>query len=171
MPYFQGFHTSLATVAISMNPITCVMNFHCILLWHLRQSLLESNSDLPPLCFQRVQPWLNLRRRLLYPFNYGNKCRIFGLFSSFGYGKPYLWNQSLSWWIICFLFWLLRFLCLNRTLNWFLFHCSGFNHSCPLGGPRYIHLTKETDTNNRTFLLYQISVWMQYFLWEINITL
>ena len=33
---------------------------------------------------------LPLRRRLLYPFNYGNKCRIFGLFISFGYGKPYL---------------------------------------------------------------------------------
>jgi hypothetical protein len=29
---------------------------------------------------------LFLRRRLLYPFNYGNKCRIFGLFSLFGHG-------------------------------------------------------------------------------------
>ena len=28
-----------------------------------------------------------LRRRLLYPFNYGNKFRIFGLFSLFGHGN------------------------------------------------------------------------------------
>ena len=30
---------------------------------------------------------LPLRRRLLYPFNYENKCRIFGLFSHFGSGN------------------------------------------------------------------------------------
>ena len=29
---------------------------------------------------------LPLRRRLLYPFNYENKCRIYWLFSHFGYG-------------------------------------------------------------------------------------
>ena len=46
--------------------------------------LLESNSKFIPFSFQRVQPWLNLRRRLLYPFNYENKCRIFKLFSLFG---------------------------------------------------------------------------------------
>ena len=34
--------------------------------------LLESNSKFIPFSFQRVQPWLNLRRRLLYPFNYEN---------------------------------------------------------------------------------------------------
>ena len=44
--------------------------------------LLESNSKLIPFHFQRVQPWLNLRRRLLYPFNYENECLIFGLFST-----------------------------------------------------------------------------------------
>ena len=31
-------------------------------------------------------PQLQLRRLLLYPFNYENKCRIFKLFSSFGSG-------------------------------------------------------------------------------------
>ena len=31
-------------------------------------------------------PRLSLRRRLLYPFNYENKCRIFGLFNFFGSG-------------------------------------------------------------------------------------
>ena len=84
---FSGFFSLLATVAISMNPITFVMNFYCNLLWHPGQSLLESNSDLSLLKFQRCQPWLNLRRRLLYPFNYENECRIFGLFSLFGIGN------------------------------------------------------------------------------------
>ena len=32
-------------------------------------------------------PQLALRRRLLYPFNYENECRIFGLFSLFGIGN------------------------------------------------------------------------------------
>ena len=35
--------------------------------------LLESNSKFIPFSFHRVQPWLNLRRRLLYPFNYENQ--------------------------------------------------------------------------------------------------
>ena len=48
-------------------------------------------------------PQLVLRRRLLYPFNYGNKCRIFGLFQPFRSRRPTLWTQSLSWWIISFL--------------------------------------------------------------------
>ena len=37
--------------------------------------LLESNSKFIPFSFQRVQPWLNLRRRSLYPFNYENIVR------------------------------------------------------------------------------------------------
>ena len=38
-------------------------------------------------CSQRESnPQLVLRRHLLYPFNYENKCRIYGLFSHFGYG-------------------------------------------------------------------------------------
>lgn len=71
---FSGFSALLAPAAISMNSITLVMNFHCILFWHSGQSLLESNSDLSLLSFHKSQPWLNLRRRLLYPFNYENKC-------------------------------------------------------------------------------------------------
>ena len=73
---FSGFFSLLATVAISMNPITFVMNFYCNLLWHPGQSLLESNSDLSLLNFRRCQPWLNLRRLLLYPFNYENNVLI-----------------------------------------------------------------------------------------------
>ena len=39
-------------------------------------------------CSQRESnPQLALRRRLLYPFNYENECRIFGLFSLFGIGN------------------------------------------------------------------------------------
>ena len=100
---FSGFFSLLATVAISMNPITFVMNFYCNLLWHPGQSLLESNSDLPLLYFRRCQPWLNLRRRLLYPFNYKNKCRIFGLFQPSGLRLPSLWIRSLPWSIFPFL--------------------------------------------------------------------
>ena len=66
---FSGFSALLAPAAISMNSITLVMNFHCILFWHSGQSLLESNSDLSLSNFHKSQPWLNLRRRLLYPFN------------------------------------------------------------------------------------------------------
>ena len=66
---FSGFSTFLAPAAISMNSITLVMNFHCILFWHSGQSLLESNSDLSLLNFHKSQPWLNLRRTPLYPFN------------------------------------------------------------------------------------------------------
>ena len=84
---FSGFSALLAPAAISMNSITLVMNFLCILFWHSGQSLLESNSDLSLSNFHKSQPWLNLRRRLLYPFNYENECRIFGLFSSLGYGR------------------------------------------------------------------------------------
>ena len=64
---FSGFFSLLATVTISMNPITSVMNFYCNLFWHPGQFLLESNSDLSLLKFQRCQPWLNLRRQMLYP--------------------------------------------------------------------------------------------------------
>lgn len=58
---FSGFSALLAPAAISMNSITLVMNFHCILFWHSGQSLLESNSDLSLLNFHKSQPWLNLR--------------------------------------------------------------------------------------------------------------
>ena len=72
---FSGFFSLLATVAISMNP-TLSDDFHCILFWHPDQSLLESDSDLSLFNFHKSQPWLNLRRRLLYPFNYRNICTI-----------------------------------------------------------------------------------------------
>ena len=35
--------------------------------------------------------------------------------------------------------------CSNRTLCYYLFKFHGFNHGYFLGGPRYIHLTKETN--------------------------
>ena len=63
---FSGFSALLAPAAISMNSITLVMNFHCILFWHSGQSLLKSNSDLSLLNFHRSQPWLNLRSSSWY---------------------------------------------------------------------------------------------------------
>ena len=51
--------------------------------------------------------------------------------------------------------------CSNRTLCYHLFKFHGFNYGYFLGGPRYIHLTKETSTKIRTFLLYQNMLWMQ----------
>ena len=36
--------------------------------------------------------------------------------------------------------------CSNRTLCYHLFKFHGFNYGYFLGGPRYIHLTKETNT-------------------------
>ena len=63
---FSGFSALLAPATISMNSITLVMNFHCILFWHSGQSLLESNSDLSLSNFHKSQPWLNLRSSSWY---------------------------------------------------------------------------------------------------------
>ena len=53
--------------------------------------------------WRELNPQLALRRRLLYPFNYKNKCRIFGLFQPSGLRLPSLWILSLAWWIFPFL--------------------------------------------------------------------
>ena len=53
---FSGFSALLAPATISMNSITLVMNFHCILFWHSGQSLLESNSDLSLSNFHKSHP-------------------------------------------------------------------------------------------------------------------
>ena len=143
---FSGFFSLLATVAISMNPITFVMNFYCNLLWHPGQSLLESNSDLSLLKFQRCQPWLNLRRRLLYPFNYENKCRIFGLFSLFsGYGdllyNSYQLLDELPFFLPLWFFLASAFFTSEQKP----FFCFGFCYIQNLGGACYIHLTTRTN--------------------------
>ena len=103
---FSGFSALLAPAAISMNSITLVMNFHCILFWHSGQSLLESNSDLSLSNFHKSQPWLNLRRRLLYPFNYENVCRIFRLFSLLGTETSFINSITFVMNYLIFLFWL-----------------------------------------------------------------
>ena len=58
------------------------------------QKRIKNRSFLPELnlCYSFVIfTWSmfehSLRRRLLYPFNYENECRIFGLFSLFGIGN------------------------------------------------------------------------------------
>ena len=96
---------------------------------------------------QESNPQLVLSRRLLYPFNYGNKCHIFGLFQPFSVTATNFMNS-----ITCVMNHLISYFdisichCSNRTLCYQLFKFHGFNHGYFLGGPRYIHLTKETNT-------------------------
>ena len=59
---------------------------------------------------------------------------------------PYLWIQSLLWWIsIVSNFDIQGNPCWNRTLTYHFSTSISLNHDWTLGGPRYIHLTKETN--------------------------
>ena len=100
---FPGFFDPLAPAAIIYNSITSVMNYLFLISSDFSDFASLSDPQTLPFFFKRVPPWFYLRRRLLYPFNYGNKCRIFGLFQPFRSRRPTLWTQSLSWWIIWFL--------------------------------------------------------------------
>ena len=53
---------------------------------YIALTLTDSNYRVLFPIVQRRQASPFLRRHLLYPFNYENKCRIYGLFSHFGYG-------------------------------------------------------------------------------------
>ena len=100
---FPGFFDPLAPAAIIYNSNTFVMNYLFLISSDFSDFASLSDPQTLPFFFKRVPPWFYLRRRLLYPFNYGNKCRIFGLFQPFRSRRPTLWTQSLSWWIIWFL--------------------------------------------------------------------
>ena len=79
---------------------------------------------------------------MLYPFNYGNKCRIFGLFSLLGSGCHVYESNHLRDELSQLLY--IDFsLFANSKILLCLTKWSAL--SCPLGGPRYIHLTKETN--------------------------
>ena len=67
MPYFQGFHTFWATVAISMNPITFVMNYLFLISSDFSDFASLSDPQTLPFFFKKVPPWFYLRRRTLYP--------------------------------------------------------------------------------------------------------
>ena len=81
MPYFRAFSAFSVTATNFMNSITFVMNYLFLISSDFSDFASLSDPQTLPFFFKRVPPWFYLRRRLLYPFNYGNKFRIFGLFS------------------------------------------------------------------------------------------
>ena len=84
---FPGFFDPLAPAAIIYNSITSVMNYLFLISSDFSDFASLSDPQTLPFFFKRVPPWFYLRRRLLYPFNYGNKFLIFELFSLFGHGN------------------------------------------------------------------------------------
>ena len=142
---FSGFSASLASAAISMNPITFVMNFYCFLFWHLCH-----------FCSNRT-PCYTLF--VSYGFNHGwtlgGACYIhltmrtnavFSGFSASLVSATIFMNPiTLVMNYLYFLFWHHRRHCWNRTPSLSLFLSNGSNHGWTLGGPRYIHLTKGTN--------------------------
>ena len=87
---FPGFFDPLAPAAIIYNSNTFVMNYLFLISSDFSDFASLSDPQTLPFFFKRVPPWFYLRRRLLYPFNYGNKCRIFGLFQPFRSRRPTL---------------------------------------------------------------------------------
>ena len=87
---------------------------------------------------------------MLYPFNYENKCRIFGLFSLFsGYGdllyNSYQLLDELPFFLPLWFFLASAFFTSEQKP----FFCFGFCYIQNLGGACYIHLT------TRTFVYYK----------------
>ena len=70
----------------------------------------------------------------------------FQAFQLFWLRLPYLWIQSLLWWISIVSYFDIQVNpCWNRTLTYHFPTSISLNHDWTLGGPRYIHLTKETN--------------------------
>ena len=93
-------------------------------------------------CSQRESnPQLALRRRLLYPFNYENECRIFGLFSLFGIGNHIYESNHSRDELPLFLILTSQAPLLESNSKFIPFSFQRVQ----LGGPRYIHLTKGTN--------------------------
>ena len=70
----------------------------------------------------------------------------FRAFQLFWLRLPYLWIQSLLWWISIVSYFDIQVNpCWNRTLTYHFPTSISLNHDWTLGGPRYIHLTKETN--------------------------
>ena len=81
---FPSFFAPLASAAIIYNSITSVMNYLFLISSDFPDFASLSDPQTLPFFFKRVPSWFYLRRRLLYPFNYENVCRIFRLFSLLG---------------------------------------------------------------------------------------
>ena len=73
---------------------------------------------------------LIIRRRLLYPFNYENKCRIFKLFSLFGHGNQLYELNHFRDESSDFLFRHFYMLLFQSDSLLPLFRFHGFNHGC-----------------------------------------
>ena len=111
-PFYLCFTTQISFYSVvypygwQFQKIFWVADFH--FRWQISHFLVTLGGNLPPIIMpenknaamilvnhyckngrsqRESNPQLALRRRLLYPFNYENKCRIFRLFSSFGYGR------------------------------------------------------------------------------------
>ena len=70
----------------------------------------------------------------------------FRAFQLFWLRLPYLWIQSLLWWISIVSYFDIQVNpCWNRTLTYHFSTSISLNHDWTLGGPRYIHLTKGTN--------------------------
>ena len=115
---------------------------------------------------------------MLYPFNYENKCRIYGLFSHFGYGFHFfqfiLLNDDFS-----FLFTLtfsavqlesnsdlshFAFIGYNHGFRFFKFH--GFNHGCFLEVTLFDSSPKNSSINKS--IIQKLSVQVKYFTLSVN---
>ena len=72
---FPGFFDPLAPAAIIYNSNTFVMNYLFPISSDFSDFASLSDPQTLPFFFKRVPPWFYLRRRLLYPFNYGNIVR------------------------------------------------------------------------------------------------
>ena len=70
----------------------------------------------------------------------------FRAFSAFWLRSPYLWIQSLSWWISIVTYFDIQVNPYwNRTLTYHFLNSKGVNHGWTLGGACYIHLTMRTN--------------------------
>ena len=97
----------------------------------------------------------------------------FRAFSAFWLRSPYLWIQSLSWWISIVTYFDIQVNPYwNRTLTYHFLNSKGVNHGWTLGGPRYIHLTKGTNavfSGFSAFWLRSPYLWIQSLSWWISI--
>ena len=70
----------------------------------------------------------------------------FRAFQLFWLRLPYLWIQSLSWWISIVTYFDIQVNPYwNRTLTYHFLNSKGVNHGWTLGGACYIHLTMRTN--------------------------
>ena len=101
-------------------------------------------------------PELSLRRTPLYPFNYEDKCRIFGLFQPFCffhpiYGRDFLWSHLYNFLTVDF-----RLRYSIRTYHNRFLVSPVDRYVCPLGGGRSILLSyRDMQSKKLRYISYQ----------------